>query len=79
MDDTQLSEIVEVILRNPKNLATKIELNEQAKVALKLFVENDSDYNNFLGFEELKKICVEISSPFLLYSNTTIDVSLLFF
>ena len=63
MDDTQLSEIVEVILRNPKNLATKIELNEQAKVALKLFVENDSDYNNFLGFEELKKICDFMGLP----------------
>ena len=63
MDESQLSEIVEEVLQNPKNLATKTELNEQGKVALKLFIENDSDCSNFLNFEELKKICDFMGLP----------------
>jgi Ca2+-binding EF-hand superfamily protein len=63
MDEAQLSEIVEELLQNPKNLATKSELNEQAKVAVKLFLDNDSDCNDVLTFDELKNICDFMGLP----------------
>eukprot|EP01035_Chromulina_nebulosa_P016321 gene16321-21632_t len=63
IDEAQLSEIVEELLQNPKNLATKSELNEQAKVAVNLFLENDSDRNHVLTFDELKNICDFMGLP----------------
>ena len=51
------------LLEKPRNLATEIELHEQAKVALTLFKESDSDGSETLSFNELKELCNHAGLP----------------
>lgn len=67
MNDSRLTQsidnLVHNILKNPKNLATEVELLEQAKVAVNLFLEYDTDSSGVLSFEELKFLCDHMGLP----------------
>eukprot|EP01038_Epipyxis_sp_PR26KG_P009672 gene9672-13022_t len=54
---------VQRIISTPRNLATEVELIEQSKVALKLFLRADIDNSKFLSFEELKNLCDHMGLP----------------
>jgi Ca2+-binding EF-hand superfamily protein/ankyrin repeat protein len=62
-NEQYVDEIVEEILRNPKNLASEIELREQASVALKYFKDYDIDKTNTLSFDEIKLLCNNLGLP----------------
>jgi Ca2+-binding EF-hand superfamily protein len=51
------------VTTNPRNLATETELREQAKVALRRFLEADIDQSGALSFEELKRLCDDMGLP----------------
>ena len=56
-------EWISLIISNPRNLATEVELREQARVALKRFMEADVDQSESLSFAELKVICEHMGLP----------------
>jgi len=58
-----MEQIVAKVLQSPKNLATEIELQEQAKVAITQFRENDIDGSETLSFQELKRLCDNMGLP----------------
>jgi Ca2+-binding EF-hand superfamily protein len=53
----KIDQWVSDVLNQTKNIATEIELREQSKVALNLFIEADIDGSESLSFEELKNLC----------------------
>jgi Ca2+-binding EF-hand superfamily protein len=59
----KIDEWIEEILAMPRNIATEIELREQSKVALNLFLEADVDKSESLSFEELKSLCDAAGLP----------------
>lgn len=59
----KIDDWVNTILKNPKNLASEIELREQGKLALKYFTESDVDQSQSLSFQELKRLCDQLGLP----------------
>lgn len=55
--NNKIDQWVKDIMASSKNLATEIELKEQAKVALNLFMQSDIDGSETLSFNELKTLC----------------------
>jgi len=54
---------VEQAMKNPRNLSTESELREQAKVALQLFLDADSNNEGSLDSVELKYLCEHAGLP----------------
>jgi len=50
-------------LKSPKNLATEVELREQARIAINYFKEADTDGGGSLSFQELKRLCDQMGLP----------------
>lgn len=53
----KIDQWVSDVLQSKKNIATEIELREQSKVALNLFIQADVDHSETLSFNELKALC----------------------
>jgi len=54
---------VEQIMKNTRNLSTEVELREQAKVALQLFLDADTNNEGLLDSAELKHLCEHAGLP----------------
>ena len=61
--DHDIQKWVDEIMKNTRNLSTETELKEQARVALKLFLDSDENNDGALSFEELKKLCDHAGLP----------------
>jgi Ca2+-binding EF-hand superfamily protein/ankyrin repeat protein len=61
--ELKIQEWIDNILKNPKNLASERELQEQGKVALKYFQDYDFDHTNTLTINELKLLCDNLGLP----------------
>jgi Ca2+-binding EF-hand superfamily protein len=59
----KIDDWVSSVLKNPRNLATDVELKEQSKVALNLFTQSDVDGSETLSFDELKLLCEMAGLP----------------
>jgi Ca2+-binding EF-hand superfamily protein/ankyrin repeat protein len=59
----KINEWVYEITRNPKNLASEIELFEQGRMALKYFLQYDTDHSQTISFDELKLLCDHLGLP----------------
>ena len=58
-----INDWVEQIMKNTRNLSTELELREQAKVALQLFLDADTNNEGTLDSEELKHLCEHAGLP----------------
>ena len=58
-----LNQWVDEILKSPQNIATKVELQEQSRVAFNLFIEADIDGSETLSVTELKQLCDTAGLP----------------
>eukprot|EP01039_Chlorochromonas_danica_P011273 gene11273-12573_t len=56
-------EWIDSVLQSPRNLASQEELLEQARVALKRFLEADVDSSGSLSFQELQRLCEAMGLP----------------
>ena len=61
-----LNQWVDEILKSPQNIATKVELQEQSRVAFNLFIEADIDGSETLSVTELKQRDIRSSSFFVI-------------
>jgi Ca2+-binding EF-hand superfamily protein/ankyrin repeat protein len=59
----KINEWVYEITRNPKNLASETELFEQGRMALKYFLQYDTDRSQTISFDELKLLCDHLGLP----------------
>lgn len=57
MTSINIAEWVQLVFDSKSNLCTKKELEEQARVATKAFIDNDVNYDGSLTLDELVKLC----------------------